>query len=89
MNPAKAKKSHPLKDAPDACRDFHHKLSTAIIRENQAVTVEDLAVKGLARTRLAKLVHDADWSAFAPMLEYKAKLYGRQFCKVGRFEPAS
>lgn len=45
-------------------------------------------MKGLARTRLAKPVHDADWSAFAPILEYKAKLYGRQFCKVGRFEPA-
>jgi putative transposase len=42
-----------------ARRDFHHKLSTAIIRENQAVYVEDLAVTGLARTRLAKSVHDA------------------------------
>jgi putative transposase len=40
----------------DARRDFHHKLSTRIVRENQAVTVEDLAVKGLARTRLAKSV---------------------------------
>ena len=35
----------------DARRDFHHQLSTALIRENQAVAVEDLAVKGLARTR--------------------------------------
>ena len=31
----------------DARRDFHHQLSTALIRENQAVAVEDLAVKGL------------------------------------------
>ena len=45
-------------------RDFHHKLSTPIIRENQAVYVEDLSVRGLARTRLAKSVHDAGWSAF-------------------------
>jgi IS605 OrfB family transposase len=73
----------------NARRDFHHKLSTAIIRENQAVTVEDLAVRGLARTRLAKSVHDAGWSAFTSMLEYKARLYGREFRKIGRFEPTS
>ena len=73
----------------DARRDFCHKLSTAIIRENQAVTVEDLAVRALARTRLAKSVHDAGWSAFTSMLEYKAKLHGRTFTRIGRFEPTS
>jgi putative transposase len=73
----------------NARRDFHHKLSTSVIRDNQAVTVEDLAVKGLARTRLAKSVHDVGWSAFVNMLEYKARLYGREFRKIGRFEPTS
>ena len=73
----------------DARRDFHHKLSTRIIRENQAVMVEDLAVRGLARTRLAKSVHDAGWTAFTGMLEYKATLYGRQLRRTGRFAPTS
>ncbi|WP_078865119.1 MULTISPECIES: RNA-guided endonuclease InsQ/TnpB family protein [unclassified Streptomyces] len=73
----------------DARRDFHHKLSTTIIRENQAVYVEDLAVKGLARTRLAKSVHDAGWSQFTAMLEYKAVRYGRTFDRVDRWLPSS
>ncbi|PLW65727.1 transposase [Streptomyces sp. SCUT-3] len=73
----------------DARREFHHRLSTRLIRENQAVAVEDLAVKGLARTRLAKSVHDAGWSAFVSMLEYKAARYGRTLIRIGRFEPTS
>ena len=73
----------------DARREFHHQLSTALIRDNQAVAVEGLAVRGLARTRLAKSVHDAGWSAFVAMLEYKARLYGREFHRIGRFIPTS
>jgi putative transposase len=73
----------------DRRRDWHHKASTQIIRDNQAVFVEDLAVSGLGRTRLAKSVHDAGWSAFVNMLEYKAVKHGRHFGKIGRFEPTS
>ncbi|WP_282691899.1 RNA-guided endonuclease TnpB family protein [Streptomyces sp. CC208A] len=73
----------------DRRRDWHHKESTKIIRDNQAVYVEDLAVSGLGRTRLAKSVHDAGWSAFVSMLEYKAIKHGRHFGRVGRFEPTS
>ncbi len=73
----------------DARRDFHHQLSTALIRENQAVAVEDLAVHRLGRTRLAKPIHDAGWSTFVAMLGYKARLYGREFHRIGRFEPTS
>ena len=73
----------------DARRDFHYQLSTVLIRENQAIAVETLSVKGLARTRMAKSVHDAGWSGFLDMLEYKAAKYGRTLVRIGRFEPTS
>jgi putative transposase len=73
----------------DARRDFHHQLSTKLIRDNQAIGVEDLAVKALTRARLAKSVHDVGWSAFLTMLEHKARLYGREFHRIGRFIPTS
>jgi putative transposase len=73
----------------DTRRDWQHKLSTSIIRDNQAVYVEDLCVVGLGRTRLAKSVHDAGWASFVGMLEYKAARYGRTFARIGRFAPTS
>jgi putative transposase len=71
----------------DSRRDWQHKLSTEIVRDNQAVHVEDLCVTGLKRTRLGKSVSDAGWSAFILMLEYKARRHGRTFARIGRFEP--
>ncbi len=73
----------------DTRRDWQHKLSTTIIRENQAVYVEDLCVTGLSRTRLAKSVHDAGWASFTAMLECKAARYGRTFARVDRFFPST
>ncbi|MEV5822466.1 transposase [Micromonospora harpali] len=73
----------------DTRRDWQHKLSTAIIRDNQAVYVEDLCVAGLGRTRLAKSVHDAGWAGFTGMLEYKAQRHGRIFGRVDRFFPST
>jgi putative transposase len=67
----------------DSRRDWLHKESTRIIRENQAVYVEDLCIRGLARTRLAKSVHDAGWSASTAMLGYKAARHGRTFAEIG------
>jgi putative transposase len=72
-----------------AQRDWLHKLSTTVVRENQAVYVEDLAVAGPARARLARSVHDAGWSTFVGMLEYKTARHRRTFAKVARGFPSS
>ena len=39
--------------------DHLHKIALRLIRDNQAVYVEDLTISGLARTRLAKSAYDA------------------------------
>uniref|UniRef100_A0AAU2V311 Transposase n=1 Tax=Streptomyces sp. NBC_00003 TaxID=2903608 RepID=A0AAU2V311_9ACTN len=73
----------------DARRNFHHQWSHRLTSENQAVFTETLNVRGLARTRLAKSVHDAGWAQFVQMLEYKAIRRGRSFAKVDRHFPSS
>jgi putative transposase len=62
--------------------DFHHKASHAIVAAHGLIAVEDLNIKGLARTRLARSVHDAGWGAFIDKLTYKAASAGRTLVKV-------
>ncbi|WP_230843743.1 RNA-guided endonuclease InsQ/TnpB family protein [Gloeobacter morelensis] len=73
----------------DKRSDFLHKLSTPILRKNHTVVVEDLCIKGLGRTRLAKSFQDAGFGMFLSMLEAKALKYGRELLKVGRFYASS
>jgi putative transposase len=73
----------------DARLDHAHKTALRLVRDNQAVYAEDLAVSGLMRTRLAKSVADAGWSQLLRCIAEKAAQYGRAFAKVGRFEPTS
>jgi len=73
----------------NARNDFLHKLSKAIIDENQVVVVEDINVKGLLKTRLAKSIADSGWSKFLTYLKYKAEWYGRTLIQIDRFFPSS
>lgn len=63
-------------------RDFHHKVARRLVNEHQLIAVEDLNVRGLARTQLAKSVHDAGWSTFLSILETKAEDAGPQVVRV-------
>jgi IS605 OrfB family transposase len=73
----------------DARRDFHHQLSTRLVREHRTVCVETLDIKGMGRSKLARSIHDAGWGQFTTMLEYKAALYGRTLIKVDPWYPSS
>jgi putative transposase len=73
-----------------ARRDYHHKQALRLIRENQAVHVEDLQVVGMLRNRrLARAISDAGWGQFVRLLGEKAQRYGRTVATVSRWLPSS
>jgi putative transposase len=74
----------------DRRRDFLHKLSTRLIRENQTICVESLQVKNMVKNHsLAKAISDVGWSEFVSQLEYKAAWYGRNLAKIDKWYPSS
>ena len=74
----------------DQRKDFLQKLSTALVRENQTICVEDLNVKGMVKNRrLARSISDVSWSKFLDMLEYKGAWYGARIIRVSRWYPSS
>jgi putative transposase len=74
----------------DARTDFLHKLTTRLVRENQTIAVEDLAVKNMMNNhKLAQAIADASWSLVVRLLEYKCQWYGRTLVKIDRWFPSS
>ena len=71
-------------------RHHQHQLSTLLIRENQTICVESLAVKNmLHHPTLAKAIADVGWGELVRQLEYKAAWYGRELITIDRWYPSS
>ena len=74
----------------DARQDFLHKLTTRLVRENQTIVAESLAVKNMVKNRkLSKAISDAGWGEMTRQLDYKARWYGRNFVQLDRWFPGS
>jgi putative transposase len=70
-------------------RDHLHKLTTNLVRSADAICIEDLHVKGVAKTKLAKSVHDAGWGVLRFQLSYKCLWQRKHLVMIDRFYPSS
>lgn len=70
--------------------NYLHKVSTKLVRENQAIIIEDLNVIGMMKNHhLARSIGSVGWATFFSMLEYKCEWYGKTLIRIGRFQPSS
>lgn len=63
-------------------KDFAVKLARCVMISNDIVAIENLNVKGLVRTKMAKSINDASWSLFRHWLEYFSKLFNKKLIAV-------
>ena len=74
----------------DSRKDFLHKTTTQLVRENQTIAVESLAVKNMVKNhKLALAILDSGWSELIRQLNYKCRWYGRNLVAIDRWFPSS
>jgi len=70
--------------------DFLHRASTRLVRDNDMIVIEDLAVENMVKNRsLARVISDCGWGQFRRQLEYKCDRYGRELVVIDRWYPSS
>ena len=74
----------------DCRKDFLHKLTTQLVRENQAIYTQTLAVKNMvANRKLSKAIADCGWGEALRQLQYKCKWHDRKLGAIDRWFPSS
>ncbi len=66
-----------------------HQTSRELVNEYDLICLEDLSIKGMAKTNLAKSVLDASLGEFVRQIEYKALWEGKTVQRIDRFFPSS
>jgi len=74
---------------PDQRQDWLHKLTTDLVTRYDGLCIEDLSLKGMARTKLSKSVLDAALGEFRRHVEYKSVWHRKHLGVVDRFFPSS
>lgn len=70
--------------------DFLHKISSKLVGDNQTICVEDLCIKNMLKNHsMSGAISSLGWANFLNFLEYKCEWYGKNFIKIGRFEPST
>lgn len=89
-NKARIKVAKQFEKITNQRKDFLHKLSTKLVKDNDIMCVETLQVKNMVKNHnLAQAISDVSWSEFIRQLDYKATWYGKQLVKVDRFFASS
>ncbi len=70
------------KKVADTRKNFHFNTAKKLLNKYDVVAVEKLNIKGLAKTRLAKSIHDAGWGQFLSILKNKAENAGLSVIEV-------
>lgn len=71
-------------------KDYLHKLTTKLIKENTIICIENLNVKGILKNhKLAKSINDCSFSTIRRMLDYKCRWHNRKLVVIDRWYPSS
>jgi putative transposase len=67
-----------------------HRASTRLVRDNDMIVIEDLAVKNMVHNRhLARAISDCGWGEFRRQLACKCERYRRRLVVIDRWYPSS